>query len=181
MSAPLTVLVVDDQAPFRSAMKAVLRRTTEFELVGEAANGYEAVALAEELDPALVLMDINMPEMNGIEATRQLVAKHPDVVVILCSTYEAADLPPEVATSGARALPQQGAPGSRLAEAALGGARRRRIRLGLRLTPLARAAQSASAPPTQGRERGNHIGQHQRSDGDQNDRPGGNAQVAARR
>ena len=44
-----------------------------------------------------------MPEMNGIEATRQLVAKHPDVVVILCSTYEAADLPPEVATSGARA------------------------------------------------------------------------------
>ena len=103
MSAPLTVLVVDDQAPFRSAMKAVLRRTTEFELVGEAANGSEAVLLAEELDPALVLMDINMPEMNGIEATRQLVAKHPDVVVILCSTYEAADLPPEVATSGARA------------------------------------------------------------------------------
>jgi DNA-binding NarL/FixJ family response regulator len=103
MSAPLAVLVVDDQAPFRSAMKAVLRRTTEFELVGEAANGYEAIALAEELDPALVLMDINMPEMNGIEATRQLVAKHPDVVVILCSTYEAADLPPEVATSGARA------------------------------------------------------------------------------
>jgi len=103
MSAPLTVLVVDDQAPFRSAMKAVLRRTTEFELVGEAANGYEAVALAEELDPALVLMDINMPEMNGIEATRTMVSRHPEVVVILCSTYDATDLPPEVATSGARA------------------------------------------------------------------------------
>ena len=48
-------------------------------------------------------MDINMPEMNGIEATRAMVARHPDVVVILCSTYDAGDLPPEVATSGARA------------------------------------------------------------------------------
>jgi DNA-binding NarL/FixJ family response regulator len=84
-------------------MKAVLRRATEFELVGEAANGNEAVSLAEQLHPALVLMDINMPEMNGIEATRTLVARQPDVVVILCSTYDASDLPPEVATSGARA------------------------------------------------------------------------------
>ncbi len=97
------MLVVDDQAPFRSAMKAVLRRTTEFELVGEAANGSEAIELADRLNPVLVLMDINMPEMNGIEATRQLVSSHPDVVVILCSTYDAGDLPPEVATSGARA------------------------------------------------------------------------------
>ncbi len=84
-------------------MKAVLRRTTEFELVGEAANGNEAVTMAEQLKPALVLMDINMPEMNGIEATRALVARQPGVVVVLCSTYDAGDLPPEVATSGARA------------------------------------------------------------------------------
>jgi DNA-binding NarL/FixJ family response regulator len=84
-------------------MKAVLRRATEFELVGEASNGNEAITLAEQLKPALVLMDINMPEMNGIEATRTLVARQPGVVVILCSTYDAGDLPPEVATSGARA------------------------------------------------------------------------------
>jgi DNA-binding NarL/FixJ family response regulator len=103
VSERFPVLIVDDQAPFRAAMKAVLRRATEFELVGEAANGTEAVTLAEELHPALVLMDINMPEMNGIEATRTLVAQQPDVVVILCSTYDAGDLPPEVATSGARA------------------------------------------------------------------------------
>jgi DNA-binding NarL/FixJ family response regulator len=103
VSEPLPVLIVDDQAPFRAAMKAVLRRTTEFELVGEAANGTEAVSLADELNPALVLMDINMPEMNGIDATRALVSRHPEVVVILCSTYDAGDLPPEVATSGARA------------------------------------------------------------------------------
>ncbi|HUE06724.1 MAG TPA: response regulator transcription factor [Acidimicrobiales bacterium] len=103
MSERFPVLIVDDQAPFRAAMKAVLRRATEFELVGEAANGSEAVTLAEQLHPALVLMDINMPEMNGIEATRTLVAAQPEVVVILCSTYDASDLPPEVATSGARA------------------------------------------------------------------------------
>jgi DNA-binding NarL/FixJ family response regulator len=103
VTAPLPVLVVDDQAPYRSAMKAVLRRTSEFELVGEAASGTEAIAMADEFSPALILMDINMPEMNGIEATRQLVSQHPGVVVILCSTYDAGDLPPEVATSGARA------------------------------------------------------------------------------
>jgi DNA-binding NarL/FixJ family response regulator len=103
VSERLPVLIVDDQAPFRAAMKAVLRRTTEFELVGEAANGTEAVSLAGELHPALVLMDINMPEMNGIDAARLLVTQQPDVVVILCSTYDAGDLPREVATSGARA------------------------------------------------------------------------------
>jgi two-component system, NarL family, invasion response regulator UvrY len=94
---------VDDQAPFRMAAKAVLRRAEGFELVGEASSGPEAISLAGELRPALVLMDINMPEMNGIEATRRIVSADPDVVVILCSTYELADLPADARTSGARA------------------------------------------------------------------------------
>ena len=117
-----SVLIVDDQAPFRAAMKAVLKRTSEFELVGEAANGSEAVSLEEELNPALVLMDINMPEMNGIEAARTMVSRHPEVVVILCSTYDAGDLPSEVATSGARAYLEQGAPRRRHPAATVGGA-----------------------------------------------------------
>src|SRR5271156_5750106 len=99
MSEPLPVLVVDDQAPFRSAMKAVLKRSPEFELAGEAASGSEAISMADELHPALVLMDINMPEMNGIEATRRIVAAHPDVVVFLCSTHDVTDLPPGAAAS----------------------------------------------------------------------------------
>lgn len=103
MTERLPAIVVDDQAPFRAAMKAVLTRTAEFELVGEAADGTEAVSLAAKVGPALVLMDINMPGMNGIEATRELVSVHPGIVVILCSTYDAGDLPPEVASSGARA------------------------------------------------------------------------------
>lgn len=97
------MLVVDDQAPFRLAAKAVLRRLDCFELAGEAASGPEAIELVEELHPDLVLMDINMPEMNGIEATRRIVSAHPDVVVFLCSTYDVADLPPAAADSGASA------------------------------------------------------------------------------
>lgn len=103
MDTSVAVLLVDDQAPFRMAARAVLRRTEGFELVGEASSGAEAIELAATLEPNLVLMDINMPEMNGIEATRTIVSRHPEVVVILCSTYDAGDLPAEVATSGARA------------------------------------------------------------------------------
>jgi DNA-binding NarL/FixJ family response regulator len=100
---PYTVVVVDDQAPFRMAAKAVLRRLPGFELAGEASSGPEAIELVDIIHPALVLMDINMPEMNGIEATRRIVSAHPDIVVFLCSTYDVEDLPPGAADSGASA------------------------------------------------------------------------------
>ena len=103
MTSPLSVLVVDDQAPFRFAVKAVLRRLPCFQLAGEASSGSEAITLVDEVHPALVLMDINMPQMNGIEATRRITAAHPEIVVFLCSTYDSADLPRDAAASGARA------------------------------------------------------------------------------
>jgi DNA-binding NarL/FixJ family response regulator len=103
VTSPRSVLVVDDQTPFRSAARAVLRRLEGFEFAGEASSGPEAIELVDRLHPALVLMDINMPEMSGIEATRQITAAHPDVVVILCSSYDAADLPAAAAASGATA------------------------------------------------------------------------------
>ncbi len=96
----VSVLIVDDQAPFRLAARAVLRRAEGFELVGEAADGGEAVERVRELRPALVLMDINMPTMNGIEATRQIIAEVPETTVFLCSTYQRSDLPPEAESSG---------------------------------------------------------------------------------
>ena len=97
------VLVVDDQAPFRMAARMVLKRAEGFELVGEAATGEESVDRVAELVPDLVLMDINMPGINGIEATRQIVTAVPDTVVFLCSTYQLSDLPADARTSGARA------------------------------------------------------------------------------
>ena len=98
---PRSVLVVDDQAPFRLAARAVLRRLDGFEFAGEASTGAQAIQLVAELHPALVLMDIHMPEMNGIEATRRIVADHPETIVILCSTHDAKDLPTDARASGA--------------------------------------------------------------------------------
>jgi DNA-binding NarL/FixJ family response regulator len=103
MDRSVSVLVVDDQSPFRMAAKAVVRRASGFEMVGEASSGEEAVELVDALHPDLVIMDINMGEMNGVEATRRIVAKHPETVVLLFSTYDASDLPAGAAESGARA------------------------------------------------------------------------------
>jgi two-component system, NarL family, invasion response regulator UvrY len=99
--AAVSVLIVDDQAPFRRAAAAVVRVTGGFRIVGEAGSGEEAVELAGELSPQLVLMDINMGGISGIEATRRITAVSPGIVVVLLSTYQAADLPADAATSGA--------------------------------------------------------------------------------
>ena len=84
----LRVLVVDDQEPFRRAMSAVVDETDGFVVVGSAQSGEESLALATELLPDLVLMDVNLPGMDGIEATRRLRAGAEPPVVMLLSTYD---------------------------------------------------------------------------------------------
>lgn len=101
--ASVPVLVVDDQLPFRRAARSVLRRMEGFEVVGEAQTGEEAVALADALAPELVLMDINLPDIDGIEATRRIVRAHPGTVVVLVSTYGADNLPDDASSCGAAA------------------------------------------------------------------------------
>jgi two-component system invasion response regulator UvrY len=99
--APVTVMIVDDQPPFRAAARAVVERVKEFELVAEVASGEQAVETSAAVSPQLVLMDINMGELDGIEATRIITATDPGVRVILVSTYALDDLPPAARTSGA--------------------------------------------------------------------------------
>jgi two-component system, NarL family, invasion response regulator UvrY len=97
------VLVVDDQEPFRNAACAVVDRLPGFEVVGEAESGEQAVDMVADLHPHLVLMDINMGGIDGIEATSRITASHPETMVVLLSTYELGDLPPAARTSGAAA------------------------------------------------------------------------------
>lgn len=97
------VLVVDDQAPFRDAARAVIARVPGFELVAEATSGEEAVDLVDKVRPGVVLMDINMGVMDGLEATRLITTAHPDTMVILVSTYTEADMPPTARRCGAAA------------------------------------------------------------------------------
>jgi pilus assembly protein CpaE len=97
------VLVVDDSRPFRAAARAVLRRVPGFTVVGEAESGEDALTQVEGLSPDLVLMDIKMPGITGVEAAARIAELAPDTVVFLCSTYSLADLPGQVGTGGVTA------------------------------------------------------------------------------
>ena len=98
------VLIVDDQEPFRMAARMVVEATDGFEVVGEAETGEDSVRMAEELAPDLVLMDVNLPGINGLDATQQILAAHADrVVVLLLSTYEEEEYAPRAAEVGAAA------------------------------------------------------------------------------
>jgi two-component system, NarL family, invasion response regulator UvrY len=97
------VLIVDDQHPFRAVARTVIGMTAGFEVAAEAESGEDALAAVAADRPDLVLMDINLPGINGIEATRRIRADHPGVEVILLSTYSEADLPADARDVGALA------------------------------------------------------------------------------
>ena len=82
------VLIVDDQEAFRSAARLVVDMTDGFEVVGEAGSGEKALELVDLLRPELVLMDVKMPGIDGIEATSRIRRSHPWVRVVVLSTYD---------------------------------------------------------------------------------------------
>jgi two-component system, NarL family, invasion response regulator UvrY len=97
------VLTVDDQAVARVAARDVIDATPGFEALAAAASGPEALKLCATLEPDLILMDVRMPGMDGIETARRLRASDPDAVVVLISLEQIPDLPSSISTVGAAA------------------------------------------------------------------------------
>ena len=88
---PVRVLVVDDDKLMRAGLRAVFSSDEGIEVVGEAADGRAAIESASRLEPDVVLMDVRMPEMDGITATREVLASSPDVRVVIVTTFEEDD------------------------------------------------------------------------------------------
>ena len=98
------VLVVDDQPFFRDAARAVLETLAGFSVIGEASSGLEAVSVVATLRPQLVLVDVRMPGMNGVEATRHIMVRRPETVVVLISSDDFSDSASTARSCGAAAF-----------------------------------------------------------------------------
>jgi DNA-binding NarL/FixJ family response regulator len=98
---PRRVLLVDDQQQFRVTARSLLDPEPSYDVVGEAHNGEEAVDLALALRPDLVLMDVRLPGIDGIEATRRILASAPATAVVLLSTVRRTALPADLLHCGA--------------------------------------------------------------------------------
>jgi DNA-binding NarL/FixJ family response regulator len=129
-SAPVRVLIVDDHALARTGMRMLLAGARRVEIVGEAADGRDALIMCRRLRPDLVLMDVRLPDMDGLAATRAIRIAQPEIKVLLITMYEA----PEYASEALRA----GAAGYLLK-----GASRREV-----LAALKRALAARPKPPT---------------------------------
>ena len=113
----IKVLIADDHTIVRAGLTALLGTEKDIEVVGEAKNGAEAVSNAVELQPDIVIMDLMMPKMDGVEATKELLRKAPSVKTILLTTYGTSDGIAHALRAGARGAVLKNADNSELAKA----------------------------------------------------------------
>ncbi|HXS98468.1 MAG TPA: response regulator transcription factor [Candidatus Limnocylindrales bacterium] len=99
---PLRILIADDHEFIRRGIRAVLEKQPNCEIVGEAADGREAVQLAATSRPDIAILDVTMPELNGFDATRQMLQENPNIKVLVLSMHESEQIVREVLASGAR-------------------------------------------------------------------------------
>jgi len=103
------ILIVDDHTLFRDGVRAILKAVTDFEIVGEAATGEEAIDKVSTLAPDIILMDIQMPDMNGVEATKKILKEHPHMGIIILTMLEDDDSLFSALRAGARGYVLKGA------------------------------------------------------------------------
>ena len=108
-ATPIRILVVDDHTLFREGVNAIFNTVLDVQVVGEASNGVEAVSLAGSTQPDVILMDIQMPKLNGIEATRRILHTSPEIGIIVLTMYEDDDTVFSAMRAGARGYILKGA------------------------------------------------------------------------
>jgi DNA-binding NarL/FixJ family response regulator len=113
----ILVLIVDDHALHRDGTRRILEQYSDIEVIGEAESGELALALINQLHPSIVLMDIGLPGINGIETTRRIRERHPDVRVLVISAYEEDEYVRGALEAGASGYLSKTAPGRELVEA----------------------------------------------------------------
>lgn len=100
----MRIIIADDHAVIREGIRRILETRPEWEICGEAENGQEAVRLAEELNPDAIVMDVSMPTMNGLEATREIARRKANIPVLIFTMHDSADIAAAANKVGARGL-----------------------------------------------------------------------------